>query len=463
VSVAVGDFNGDGKPDLAVADQAADTISVLVNTTAPNATTPTFAAKVDFAAGFEPASIVVGDLNGDGRPDLAVVHPSSKTVSVFLNTAAPGATTPTFAAEVDFATGSTPSSIAVSDLNGDGKPDLAVANGGSNTVSVLLNTTAPGATQSFAAKVDFATGSGPRSIAVGDLNGDGKPDLAVANEGTSTVSVLLNTTAPGATTPSFAAKVDLGTSSEPVSIAVGDLNGDGKPDLAVANFSSDTVSVLLNTTVPGATTPSFAAKVDFATGPLPESVAVGDLNGDGKPDLAVVDANANTVSIVLNTTTAGATTPSFAAKVDFATGTNPRSIAVGDFNGEGKRDLAVANQNANTVSVLLNATAAGATTPSFAAKVDFATGTAPFSLAVGDLNGDGKPDLAVANDSSNTVSVLLNTTAPGSTPPSFAAKVDFATGVAPVSVAAGDLDGDGKPDLAIANAGPNTVSVLLAQ
>ena len=117
----------------------------------------------------------------------------------------------------------------------------------------------------LAAKTDFATGAYPRSVAVGDVNGDGKPDLAVVTSGSS-VSVLLNTTATGAATPSFAPKSDFPTGRDARSVAVGDVNGDGKPDLAVANYVDNSVSVLFNTTLPGATTPSFAAKTDFATG-----------------------------------------------------------------------------------------------------------------------------------------------------------------------------------------------------
>ncbi len=269
----------------------------------------------------------------------------------------------------------------------------------------------------LAGKTDFATGSQPESVTAADLNGDGKPDLIVANVVSDTVSVLLNTTAPGATTPSFGAQTTFATGLNPLSMTAADLNGDGKPDLIVANYNSNTVSVLLNTTAPGATTPSFAAQQTFATGTEPRFVTAADLNGDGKPDLIVANLSSNTVSVLLNTTAPGATTPSFAAQQTFATGSAPASVTAADLNGDGKPDLIVANRSANTVSVLLNTTAPGATTPSFAAQTAFATGTLPESVTAADLSGDGKPDLIVANGNSNTVSVLLNTTVPGPPPP----------------------------------------------
>ena len=422
----------------------------------------TFATQQTFTTGTSPFSVAFGDVNGDGRLDLAIANSGSNTVSVLLNTTTAGATTPTFAAKQDFATGGSPISVAFGDVNGDGRLDLAVSNFDSATVSVLLNITAAGATTpTFAAKQDFTTGTSPFSVAFGDVNGDGRLDLAVANIGSNTVSVLLNTTTPIAVPASFATQQTFGTGLNPYSVAVGDVNGDGRLDLAVANYNSDTVSVLLNTTAAGATTPSFAAKQDFATGYAPLSVAFGDVNGDGRLDLAVANKFSDTVSVLLNTTTAGATTPTFATQQDFATGSSPYSVAFGDVNGDGRLDLAVANNGMNNVSVLLNTTAAGAATPTFAAKQDFATGTGPISVAFGDVNGDGRLDLAVANQGSDTVSVLLNTTAAGAATPTFAAQQTFATGGGPSSVAFGDVNGDGRLDLAVANYSSDTVSVLL--
>jgi hypothetical protein len=559
--VAIGDLDGDGKPDLAVTNEGPNTVSVFRNTsTSGSITTGSFAAHVDFATGSDPVSVAIGDLDGDGKPDLAVANFDDHTVSVLRNTAVSGSiTTGSFASKVDFTTGGGPESVAIGDLDGDGKPDLVVPNYNSTTVSVFRNTSTSGSitTGSFASKVDFATGSWPQFVAIGDLDGDGKPDLAVGNQGSNTVSVLRNTAASGSiTTGSFASKVDFTTGSYPLTVAIGDLDGDGKPDLAVANSGENTVSVLRNTAISGSiTSGSFAAKVDFATGSGPYSVAIGDLDGDGKPDLAVTNYSDNTVSVLRNTATSGSiTTGSFASKVDFATGSTPYSVAIGDLDGDGKSDLAVANGNDNTVSVLRNLSsipvitsfspqsgptgAAGSTTviitgigfgstagnnivyfggvratvtaatttqltvtaPSggtwqpisvtvggytgysyrvanpfiptfvskrsitagdFASKVDFATGSGPYSVAIGDLDGDGKPDLAVTNYSSNTVSVFRNTATSGSiTTGSFSSKVDFATGSMPYNVAIGDLDGDGKPDLAVLNYGSSSVSVL---
>jgi len=380
--------------------------------------TNSFAPKVDFATGNYPYCVAIGDLDGDGKPDLATAIEGDNILSVFKNGSTTGIITAnSFAPKVDFTTGlnTNPQSVAIGDLDGDGKPDLATANSNS-TVSILKNTGITGeiAPISFVAKVDFNTGMVSRSVAIGDLDGDGRPDLAVANAHSlsNTVSVFKNMTATGTITAnSFAVKVDIATGENPSSVAVGDLDGDGKPDLAVANDGSNTVSVFRNTGVAGAiTVSSFAPKVDFATGSNPTYVAIGDLDSDGKPDLAVTNSNNNTISVFRNASTIGVL--SFAAKVDFTTGSHPHSVAIGDLDGDGKVDLAVENNGASTVSVFKNTSTTGAITAnSFATKIDFATGGSTWSIAIGDLDGDGKPDLAVTGFN-NTVSILRNTVRP---------------------------------------------------
>jgi hypothetical protein len=190
----------------------------------------------------------------------------------------------------------------------------------------------------------------------------------------------------------------------------------------------------------------FSLTASLSVGSNPQSVATGDFNGDGKLDL--VDANffSNTVSVLL-----GDGTGNFTRASSPATGSFPVSVAIADFNGDGKLDLAVANQQGNTVSVLL-----GDGTGNFTLASSPSTGSGPQSVAVADFNGDGKLDLAVANSESNTVSVLL-----GDGTGNFTLASSPTTGSGPTSVAVGDFNGDGRLDLAVVNSESNTVSVLL--
>jgi hypothetical protein len=399
-------------PKLALTETALKTYSGILG----------FAPRVDFPTGNRPMSVSIGDINGDGSPDVAVANDQSNTTSILINTTPTGATTPTFAPKVDLNTGARPVSVSIGDINGDGSPDVATANFNSNTTSIFINTTATGATTpTFAPKVDLNTGDRPSSVSIGDFNGDRSPDVAVANRFSYDVSILINTTATGATTPSFAPKVDFNTGGRTYSLSIGDFNGDGSPDVATANRGSDTTSILINTTPTGATTPTFAPKVDLNTGSFPREVSIGDINGDGSLDVAVANLYSGTTSIFINTTPTGALTPTFAPKVDFPIDTELRSVSIGDFNGDGKLDVAAANFNSNTTSILINTTATGATTPTFAPKVDFPTGTQPWSVSIGDFNRDRKPDVATANWGSDTTSILLNNTpkvsiAAGTTP-----------------------------------------------
>jgi len=573
-SVAIGDLDGDGKPDLAVANTGSlsipgsRSISVYRNTASSgNIGAGSFATKVDLVSGFEPTAITIGDLDADGKPDLAVsilrrtASNSQGYVAVHRNVSTTGSLdASSFAPYVDFSTGGLFAiSIAIADLDGDSKPDLAIANRLSDNISVLRNTATSGSITagSFAASVDFGTGSEPLSVAIGDLDGDGRNDLAVANFASNTVSVLRNTATSGSIGPgSFDSRYDFETGVEGYSIAIGDLNGDGRPDLAEANGYSSGVSILRNTAAPGSIDAySFAPKVDFFTSGFPVAVALGDLDGDSKPDVTIANQNPGLVSVLrnadiipplisitavvpskakpgdaviitgngFNTTTTnnvvffgatratvtaatatsvtvtvppGATyapvtllnkvtgfsaysssnfTPVFSPaktsitssdflpKQDFTTGTEPSSVATGDLDGDGKPDLVVVNNGANTVSVFRNTSSSGTISPgSFAPKVDFTTRAGAIAVAIGDLDGDGKPDLAVANLTSATVSVLRNTSSPGSiTAASFAPKVDFITGIEPFMVKISDLDGNGKPDLVVAASNLNGISILL--
>jgi trimeric autotransporter adhesin len=518
LALGVADLNGDGKPDLVTANYLGSTISVLLNTTDVTGTSLSFTAQMPFATGLHPESVSIADVNGDGMPDLVVPNQGDNTVSVFRNTMAAGAASPSFAAAQAFGVGVLSAFAQCVDLNGDGKPDIAVVNNGDANVSVLRNTTVPGATQlSFSLQQTFGLAS-PAALVAADFNGDGRIDLAAANRNSNNVSVLLNTTpasaailgfttqqgvptpggafagigvdingdgkpdlvsvdaqlnssvdvelnttAPGAMTPAFTAAqtFSLGGTIFPKAVVAADLNGDGRQDLIVAKFSTNSVAVLLNTTAPGASSASFAAAQDFATGTGPYSVCAADINGDGRPDLVVANPTNNNVSVLLNTAPTGAALASFSAQQIFAVGSSPQSVACADFDGDGHIDVVTANVGANTVSILRNTTQRGATMASFATQQTFATGFGPQFVATADLNGDGVPDLVVANVSANTVSVLLNTTPRGATTYSFTPQLTFPTGTGPKGIRLSDFDGDGRTDILVANSNVSSISLLL--
>ncbi|MDQ5836006.1 MAG: VCBS repeat-containing protein, partial [Acidobacteriota bacterium] len=324
ISVAVGDFNGDGRADLALTNQTTSSVSVLLGDGMGG-----FLSANGFTVGADPLSVAVADFNGDGHADLAVANRNSNNASILLGDGAGG-----FGAATNFNTGTSPDGIVAADFNGDGKLDLAVSNGGTNNVSILLGDGAG----NFGAATSFAIGDSPNAIAVGDFNGDGNLDIVTANF-SNTASVLLGDGAGGlGTANSFT------VGSLPVSVAVSDLDGDGNQDIVTANRGSNDVSVLL-----GDGTGGFGPAASFATENGPVSVAVGDFNGDGKEDIVTANLFAGNAS-VLDGDGAG----NFAAPQSFAVGPSPQSVAASDFNADGKPDLAVADNTSNKVFILLS-------------------------------------------------------------------------------------------------------------
>src|SRR5581483_8679182 len=423
-SVAVGDFNGDGLQDLVVANSDDDNVSVFLNTTAPGATTITFASPVTFAVGAEPFSVAVADMNGDGLLDLVVANTFDDSVSVLLGTTAPGAATLSFATQVRFSV-SFPVYVAIADFNGDGVPDVVTSSDSDDNVSVLLNMTTPGGTPVLGDPNVFAVGAAPEQVAVGDINGDGRPDLVVPNRLNDNVTVLINTTLPGETVAKFTAQPTVPSGgSEPDFAVVTDFNGDGKQDIAVLNADDDDFNVLLNTTVEGVPL-GFAAATNFPVNDSGESVATADFNGDGKQDM--VSAGTAVISVLLNTTAPGATSPSFGSAVSVANGNFSGSLTVADFNGDGKPDVAaVENNGSGGVRILINTTPPGSAVPTFASTFIPDLNNSEFSITVGDFNGDGKPDLAMtASNAISVMSIWLNTTSPGCTTATFATPATF--------------------------------------
>jgi hypothetical protein len=372
--------------------------------------------------------------------------------------------TPSFDVQ-NFAAGGGPASVVMADFNHDGRADLAVANA-AGSISIFLGDGSGG----FGAATNFAAGSVAVSVTVGNFNGDtysnGDPiwDLAVTDFPSGQVFVLLGNgdgTFRTGTTNSFA------VGDQPLLVAEADLNNDGKADLAVLDYSNGgEVSVLL-----GNGDGTFNAATHFGVGPSPAGFAVGDFNNDGKEDLAVANHGSGQVSILLGDGTGGFGTPN-----SFSAGSGAFFVAVGDFNRDGKEDLAVANTS-GTVSVLL-----GQGNGTFAAPTVFPAGSSNagfVSVAVADFNGDDQADLAVLNNDSNAVSVLL-----GNGDGTFGTGSDFAVENGPGLVVVGDcvsgkcavnssvscsvnadctvdLNGDGTTDVVATNLRANTISVLL--
>jgi hypothetical protein len=371
--------------------------------------------------------VVTGDFNGDGKTDLAVADYNGGKVSVLLGNGAGG-----FTVATSFNSGGSPNGIVAADFNGDGKLDLATSNNGTNAVSIFLGN---GNGTFTAASGSPITGlfNGPSDLKAADFNSDGKLDLAVTNNGTQNIVLLLGngngTFSPASGSP-FAAG---GGSSNFLSL--GDFNGDGKPDLVQGNASNNTVSVLLGN---GAGSLSQAVGSPFSDGgSSPQKVAVGDFNNDGIPDLAIANFGAGNLSIMLGhgdgTFTATSQTP-------IAVGSNPYFVAAADLNGDGNLDLVAGNNGTTTLTLLV-----GKGDGTFTRFRDIPVTSNPSSVAFGDFNGDGAPDMVVGYypGGGATVSVLLNeggtrTTLASSLNPStfgqsvtFTATVTAAVGGAP--------------------------------
>jgi hypothetical protein len=597
--ISVSDFNGDGKADLAVVDSGSNSVGILLGNG-----DGTFQPLASFSAGATPLSLAVADFNGDGKPDLAVANSGfmtngqfgSGSISILL-----GNGDGTFRAAVSYSAPVNPGVVVVGDLNGDGKADLAVSNVGGGAdlalfmgngdgtfqVPATLSLGFPGLEPTTGIAICDANGDGVADLAItlrsntgdgyaalylgtgngafqydgsydsaispngknigfvdsvvtGDFNGDGRVDLAITLQGdltvllgskptltitlesslsaatngqnvtlTATVSdpavggvitfsekpnvigtgvltsgkavLNINSASPGAYTfgasyagnsayafsasapltqvvnsvlpsgPAMAANYPTGF-YPPLVLAKGDFNGDGQTDLAVAYGYYSTgggseIGILL-----GNSDGTFQPVAYFPSGSDPVSVAVADFNGDGKADIVAANVG-GTVNILL-----GNGDGTFRAPVAYSTGNTAYSVAVADFNGDGKADLAVANYNDRGVSVLLgNGDGTFQTAKLFSAD----SSTPPVFVAVGDFNSDGKPDLVTANGGfyagGNDISVLL-----GNGDGTFRTAVNYTVGANPTSVAVADFNGDGHVDVAVSDSGSNNVSVLLS-
>ncbi len=421
------------------------------------ASTTSITATIPAGATYGPVSVVNLGLN------LSAYQPYS--FLPIYNTTSLTAGEINFNTALNLSVGSAPFTGIIGDLDGDGKPDLITANSGASTLSVDRNTSAAGSltSSSFTASTALSTASGPTNVHLADVDGDGKPDIIVVEAGATAVGIFRNTSTSGSI--SFATRVDVSTSVSgliPIEVTVADYDGDGRPDLAVSSSYSGNIVVLQNASSSG--TVSFNAAVAFTSGSGSFGITSADFDGDGKMDIAVVDTGSASVAVFRNTASAGTiNSSSFASAVNFATGSTPIDVEAADIDGDGQMDIITSNLGSNTISILHNTASAGSiTSGSFASHVDFASGTNPSGLGIGDIDGDGKVDIAVSNSNSNSISVYRNTSTSGSiSSGSLATKVDFSTsGTGPEGMSIGDLDLDGKPDIVVACESSNGLSVF---
>lgn len=373
--------------------------------------------------------------------------------------------------------GGTPYSGAIGDLNNDGKPDIVVNNtatvagSGSPSLSVFKNVMTGAGTisaSSFSLTSTITSGIGsftPNNVKLADIDGDGKLDIIAAFPDASYILVYLNTTSGTGANPTFASATTISAAAYTSVAAIRDFDGNGKPDIALSGLlGGNAVTVLPNTSAVGAA--SFGTPVYILAGAAPSSVCIADLDHDGLPDVATVNSGftgssytGNGITIARNTSTYGSI--SFGTSVTLAAGSGPVDLAAGDINNDGKNDLVVTNINAGNFSVFVNTSTSGTlTSSSFAAPVNFASGSgagsAPTGIAVADMNGDGKLDVVVSNNADNTVSMFRNLASGSTVTLSLATPLNFATGNNPVTVTIGDLDADGYPDVVTGNRGGAT-------
>ncbi|MCR8561679.1 VCBS repeat-containing protein [Mucilaginibacter sp. BJC16-A38] len=391
-------------------------------------------------------------------------HVQSTSRQPFDVTFSPIKTTVTpadFDPKVNFTTGSNPLALTICDIDGDGRPDVITSNG-DKTISILSSTAVNNviSSSSFGAKYDLATGDNPLSIATGDIDGDGKPDIVVVNSNT-TVSVYRNLSTNG--NISFAPKVDIviNNPTSLKSVIINDLDGDGLPDLAFC--SGGDVNVLRNNSTIGNI--SFAAQKNFAANTSATSyITAGDVDGDGKPELLVTNRGNKTFSLFHNTSTQG--NIQFDNRLDYSNitdaGYTAESIAVADLDGDGKPEILTTytdNVNtANTSFVLVTRyNGPSLTAASLLYDSKFNSDHSFGQIRIADVNGDGKPDIFTLDPNNGRITIQANISIPGSITFLNAVNVNSGTGTSAFEI--GDLDGDGKPEIVVTGS-PKSVSVF---
>ncbi len=445
VAVYTADLDNDFDYDLAVADYLTDSVRILQNDD-----NGVFVDTLGFVVGDAPRAVFAADFNADNNLDLAVANDSSDNVTVLL-----GNGDGTFPAGVNYNAGDAPSAIYSADVDADTSFDLIVVNEMSDNISVLLGN----GDGTFQTAVDYSVGTAPQAVVVADFGGDTTLDLAVANAGSDNVSVLL-----GNGDGSFQTAVDYATGISPSAVSAMDFDDDGYMDLAVSSRSSNSVLILL-----GDSLSTFTSMLAYGTGVGPVAMMSADLDDDGDYDIATVNEISNNVSVLMNH---GAVL--FEPAMEYVSDESPVSVSAADLDNDADFDLVTASSILDKINVFLNqgygwliasgqediedigSTQTNDPNSIFQKVVKIGAGQGPWDVFAADLDGDNDNDLAVANDISGSVSILINVADSGT----FGISGNYATGNRSRSIDGADIDGDGDIDLAVGNASASGVSVL---
>ena len=348
--------------------------------------------------------------------------------------------------------GKEPNSVEIADLNGDARLDLVVANRGTNNVSILLGDGK--GTFAQAKGSPFPAGNSPNDICIGDFNGDGKLDLAIANHGVKYLTILLGN-GQGGFSSAPGSPVTVLSRPHTHGVSAGDFNKDGKLDLVTDSWGENMVTVVFGDGRGGFAGPG----VQFAVGKMPyQRVRVSDVNLDGIADIVTTNLEGDNVTVLLGDGKGGFNQ---AAGSPFPSGKTPFAVAIGDLNGDGRPDLAIANwaghpeKGEGEGATIMLGDGKGAFKA--IAGSPFPTGDSPSRIAIGDVDGDGVPDVVVSNYGSNNVTVLHGTKG------TFTPTAMIHVGRHPGGIALGDLNGDGKADIVVTNSDDNSISILFGR
>ncbi|CAF4701818.1 unnamed protein product [Rotaria sp. Silwood1] len=438
LAIVVDDFNKDNRSDLIIANAGTDSIGVLIGFHYVS-----FQSQKTYSGDNTrvPQHIVTSDFNNDKYPDLAITFYFSDNIGILL-----GYENGNFGVTMIYSTGngSLPKALATYDFNNDGLLDIVVVNSGTNDIGILLGY----GNGNFATMKRYSTGnnSTPIAIVLTDMNNDGRIDIVVANSATNNIGILLGY---GNLTFDTIITYPIGNDSHPQSIAVGDFDNDGRMDIVVANYHANGINIFL-----GYENGNFTSQVSCSTGyqSWPSWITVEDFNRDNRLDIATSNFNMNNVAIFL-----GYGNGTFAPATIFSTGdgSSPQFIKADDFNNDGILDIAAANYGTNNIVILF-----GFGDGSFLLGTACRTGlgSSPYALAIGDFNNDSRLDIAVVNEKSNETNIFL-----GYGRELYAGVTSYNVGFGsqPYSVAIGDVNNDGRSDIVVANFGTDNIAILL--